>query len=95
MITKVNNLSDVEAFAKDLVAEGTNFHPDDDFTQIVSCTDKKPAYSEEEAKLRNELMGECHRVCQEKGVDVYEYLLEIYLRETKLDKFIPRPSQHN
>ena len=95
MITKINKLSDVEDFAKNLVAEGTNFHPDDDFSEIVSVSDNKPAYSAKEAKLRNELMVECHRVCQENGLDAYEYLLEIYLRETKLDKFIPRPSQLN
>lgn len=93
MITEINNLLDVEAFAVQLISEGTAFHPDDDFTQYVKFGGNTQVYSLEEAVLRNDLMEKCFHVCFENGADIYSFMLEVYLRKTKLDDFIPKPSQ--
>lgn len=92
MITQINNLSDVKAFSKALIMEGTNFHPDDDFRDYVIKDSSKPAYSPKEAELRNDLMETCFAVCSNERVDIYDVMLEIFLKETGMDKHIPLPS---
>ena len=57
MITKIETSEDVKAFAKQLIAEGVTFHPDDDFNDYVNFKEDKPCYTKEEADLRNELMS--------------------------------------
>ena len=37
-------------------------------------------------------MEQCFEVCEKNGVDIYDFSMEIYLKETGLDKFIPLPS---
>ena len=93
MITKIETANDVKTFAKQLIAEGVNFHPDDDFNEYVNFKENKPCYTKEEADLRNELMGSCFGVCEKEGVDIYDVMLEVSLIETGMDKFIPLPSQ--
>lgn len=82
----------VTAFASMLIKEGTNFHPDTDFNDYVNLDTQVPAYSKEEAALRNELMGQCFTVCHQNGIDIYDFMAETALKETGLDKFIPLPS---
>lgn len=93
MITQIQTSEDVKAFAKQLIAEGVSFHPDDDFNDYVNFKEDKPCYSKQEADLRNELMNNCFEVCEKEGVDIYDLTLEVTLIETGMDKFIPLPSQ--
>lgn len=93
MITTIHTTQDVEAFAKQLIAEGISFHPDDDFNDYVYFSENKPFYSKEEAELRNELMNNCFTVCEKEGISIYNLMLEVSLIETGWDKFIPLPSQ--
>lgn len=95
MITQINKLPDVEAFTKALINEGTSFHPDDDFTEYVNKTSGKPPYTPREAKFRNKLMERCFAVCTDEKVDVYDFMLEISLKESGMDKYIPLPSESN
>ena len=93
MLKEIKNLNDIEAFAKELINESVNFHPDEDFNNYVNLESKLPTYTKEEAKLRNNLLNQCFEVCEKEGVDIYDYTMEITLKETGLDKFIPLPSQ--
>jgi len=92
MTNKIQKLDDVKAFAKQLIAEGLNFHPDDDFNDYVNIENKIPIYSNEEASKRNELMDKCFEVCELEGIDIYELMLEVTLTETGMDALIPLPS---
>ena len=77
MIIKIQTVNDVKVFATHLVqVEKLSFHPDDDFKDYISC-DKKPIYSEQEAELRNKLMNDCFKVCNDNSVEIYEILLPI------------------
>ncbi|OEY71964.1 hypothetical protein [Salegentibacter salarius] len=91
MITQVNNLSDVRAFGKALIMEGTSFHPDNDFKEYIIKASEKPSYTFKEAKFRNSLMEKCFVICANEKVDVYNIMFEVYLKETGMDKYIPLP----
>lgn len=92
MITAIKNTKDVAAFAGQLVKEGVNFHPDDDFMDYVNLKTKKPCYTKQEAALRNNLMNQCFAVCKNANSDIYSIMLEVTLKETGMDKYIPLPS---
>jgi len=92
IIAAIRNLDDVRTFMKQLVAEGTNAHPDEDFNNYVNTVSGLPAYSPSEAGLRNVLMSACFEVCESAGTDIYSVMQEVFLTETGLDKFIPLPS---
>ncbi len=93
MITKIETADDVKAFAKQLIAEGVSFHPDDDFNDYVNFKENKLCYTKEEADLRNDLMSNCFGICEKEGIDIYDVMLEVTLIETGMDKFIPLASQ--
>ena len=93
MITKIETSEDVKAFAKQLIAEGVSFHPDDDFNDYVNFKENKPTYTKEEADFRNGLMNKCFEVCEKEGVDIYDVMHEVSLIETGMDKFIPLPTK--
>jgi hypothetical protein len=93
MITKLDTISDVKSFAKQIISDGVSFHPDDDFNDYVNFKEKTPCYTKEEAEFRNSLMDKCFEVCEKEGVDIYAVMLEVSLTETGLDKYIPLPSQ--
>jgi hypothetical protein len=93
MITRIGTLEDVKIFVKQLVEEGLNYHPDDDFSQYINIQTDEPTYSPEQASLRNELNIQCFEVCEVLGVDIYDVAQEVFLIETGLDKYIPLPSQ--
>jgi hypothetical protein len=38
-------------------------------------------------------MEQAFDVCEQKGVDIYNLTMEVYLKETGLDQFIPLPPQ--
>jgi hypothetical protein len=93
MIAKIETTEDVKELAKQLIAEGVSFHPDDDFNDYINFKENKPCYTKEEADLRNDLMNKCFEVCEKEKVDIYDVMLEVSLIETGMDKFIPLPSQ--
>lgn len=85
MITKIKTVSDVKSYAAMLIDEDTAFHPDTDFNEYIVRTNGSPAYQNEEAKLRNKLMDECFTVCRKEGEDIYNIMMNVYLKETGLD----------
>ena len=93
MIAEILSIPDVELFMKQLVEEGTNAHPDDDFYDYVHMETGQPTYAPEEAEIRNRLMEQSFEVCESAGQDIYSVMQEIFLIETGLDKYIPLPSQ--
>lgn len=92
MIAQIKSTKDVEAFAKQLIDEGVSFHPDDDFNDYIFFKENKPCYTKEEAEIRNHLMQRCFDVCEKEGADIYSVMLEVTLKETSMDKYIPLPS---
>ncbi|MEO3402941.1 hypothetical protein AAFN85_03500 [Mucilaginibacter sp. CAU 1740] len=92
MITDILTTADVELFMKQLVNEGTNAHPDEDFHNYVNMETGSPCYTPEEAELRNRLIEQCFDVCESNGLDVYSVMQETFLTETGLDRYIPLPS---
>ena len=93
MIAEIITLNDVKTFTKELVAEGTNVHPDEDFNNYVNLETGADAYTKDEAILRNKLMVQSFAICEKMGQDVYSIMQEIFLMETDLDRYIPLPSQ--
>ena len=75
------------------MAEGLNYHPDDDFTGYINISTNEATYTTEEAAMRNELNNQCFKVCELEGADIYDISLEIFLIETGMDKFILLPPQ--
>ena len=92
MLKQINTSNDVVAYAMQLVKEGVNFHPDDDFNDYINIETQNPSYTKQQADLRNILMNQCFEVCQKNGIDIYDTMSEVVLKETGLDKFIPLPS---
>jgi hypothetical protein len=92
MIKSINNIDDVKIFTKQLIAEGVNLHPDDDFHLYVNIETGEPTYVREDAILRNKLMMGAFEICELFNEDIYDLMQEIYLVETGLDKYIPLPS---
>jgi hypothetical protein len=93
MVQKIETLKNVEEFAAALVAEGLSFHPDDDFKDYINLKTGEPYYSTEDAELRNKLMQQCFEICEKEGADIYNCMLEVFLQETGMDKYIPLPSE--
>ena len=91
MITEILTVPDVEKFMTQLVQEGTNAHPDEDFNNYVNMETGIPAYTPEQAAERNRLMDQCFDVCESAGVDVYSVMQGIFLTWTGLNKYIPLP----
>lgn len=92
MLSQIKSVADVEQFAKLLVEEGSNFHPDDDFTEYVNYKTDEPTYTPEEAELRNSLMEQCFEVCEKEEQDIYAVMHRVFLGETGWDKYIPLPA---
>lgn len=92
MITTINNLEDVKTFFIQLVDEGTNAHPDDEFGDYVNNDTGEQTYNSEQAEFRNALMQVSFEICDKSGIDIYDLMQEVYLIETGLDKYIPLPS---
>ena len=93
MIAEIKTLNDVKIFTKQLVAEGLNYHPDDDFENYVNIETGEPSYTSDEAVLRNRLNAQCFEVCESAGADLYNISMEVFLKQTGLDKYIPLPSE--
>jgi len=92
MLSEIKTSEDVSAFVQQLVAEGLNYHPDDDFNNYVNIETGGLSYTPEEAQLRNKLNAQCFQVCADNHIDLYDFAQDVFLRQTGLDKFIPLPS---
>jgi hypothetical protein len=92
MITNIININDVETFFHRLLDEGLNLHPDEDFMNYVNTDTSLPTYTNYEAVERNHQMELSFEVCEKANVDIYDLALEIFLKRTGLDKYIPLPS---
>ncbi|HWZ15433.1 MAG TPA: hypothetical protein VNW95_09365 [Mucilaginibacter sp.] len=93
MIAEIKDIQDVDVFFHDLIKEGVNCHPDDDFTQYVNIETGEDTFTAQEAAIRNDLMSKAFEICENSGIDIYDMMQEIFLKETGLDKYIPLPSQ--
>jgi hypothetical protein len=93
MLTEIKSLQDVTQFVAQLMAEGLNYHPDDDFENYMNIKTGQPSYTLDEASLRNRLNTQCFEVCETADADLYDISMEIFLKETGLDNYIPLPSQ--
>lgn len=91
MIAKIRTLDDIKTFTKQLVEEGTNVHPDEDFINYVNIETGVDTYTPNEAMMRNVLMKQSFVVCEKLGEDIYNIMQETILIETGLDKYIPLP----
>lgn len=92
MIAEIKSVKDVELFTKQIIAEGVSIHPDDDFGDMINIETNLTLYSAAEAEKRNNLMNQAFSVCENSGVDIYDTMMEILLKETRLDSVIPLPS---
>ena len=79
-------MGDVTVFAKQLVREGINFHCDDDFNNYVNLETNKKTYTKRQANFRNSLMEQCFTTCKKNGIDIYDVMGNILMREIGLDK---------
>lgn len=93
MLSEIKSLKDVSEFIIQLVREGLNYHPDDDFENYVNMETGKPTYTPEQVSLRNRLNLQCFNICETAGADLYDISMVIFLKQTGLYKFIPLPSQ--
>ena len=84
MIKTVDCLQDVKSFVRTTIKEGVNFHPDDDFNDMVNFESKLPFYSKNEATERNKLNEQCFEYCELNNMDYYSVALKIFNEETGL-----------
>lgn len=84
----IQTINDVKNYAAQLAHEGINFHPDTDFNEYVNVKTDEKSFTLEEAANRNNLMENCFKVCKDAGVDIYNIMNTVFLKETGLDKII-------
>jgi len=92
VITEINSKDDVVLFATELIAEGVNFQPDEDFRNFINLKTGEETYTAKQAAVRNKLMDCSFEVCDQLGIDVYDLTMEVFLIETGLSDMIPLPS---
>ena len=72
-LTKIKTIEDVEQFVKYIYQDlEVNFHPDDDFNDIINHETGKKSFTDKEANLYNKLVEDCFSVCERNKVDFYE-----------------------
>lgn len=87
MIQTITTIEDVKTFFLQLLEEGVNFHPDEDFANYINGETKKDTYTRQEADLRNRMMDESFAVCEQNNICIYELGNDMALKYTGLDKF--------
>lgn len=81
----IRTMQDVIQFHRAIWAEGTSYHPEDDFFNYVEIGqdddlgNRIPSYTPEEATLRNALRLQAYAVCEAAGVDVCSVGLEEFV----------------
>lgn len=93
MLAEIKSIEDVVEFFTQLLDEGLNYHPDDNFRDYINIETGKPSYTAQEALIRNNLNDQCFSVCEVAVADIYNISMEIYLKETGLNKYFLLPSQ--
>lgn len=93
MLSEIKSIKDVCEFVAQLVEEGLNYHPDEDFENYVNIETGEPSYTPEQVCLRNRLNIQCFEVCESTCVNLYDISMEVFLQQTGLGKYIPLPSQ--
>lgn len=83
MKSTVRTLADIEYFVKVLIKESITVHPDTDFYSFINIRTGERTYSDDEADIRNKLMADSFNVCERLGVDIYEFVMDINIRETQ------------
>lgn len=81
---EITSLSDVRAFVKAMLLEGTNFHPDTPFDDYYDygCLVEAKSYNKREVARRNALNEACFNLCKRLNVDYYEIGLRLLLQYT-------------
>jgi hypothetical protein len=85
MIENINSLEDINSFVRKIINEGVNFHPDDDFNDMINFENKTLLYSKTEANERNKLNEQCFEYCEFNNLDYYTIALEVFKKETGLN----------
>jgi hypothetical protein len=88
MIRAVRPLKDVDFFVKELIRESVIVHPDSDFYSYVNIQTGEKTYLDDEAAVRNELIAESFGVCERSNIDIYEFMMDISIRETGLEQLM-------
>lgn len=75
-LTKIETIEDVEQFVRYIYEDlEVNFHPDDDFNDIVNYETGEKSFSKDKADMYNKLVEDCFKVCDKNDVDFYEIAL--------------------
>ena len=89
MISEIKTIEDVKVYFEQLINEGVNFHPDTPFEDYINFETGKDSFTEKQTEKYNSLLDKCFDICENQGIDIYNYANDIYLVGTGLDKFIP------
>lgn len=78
-LTIIKSIEDVEQFVKYIYEElGVNFHPDDDFNDIINHETGKNLFSNKDAEIYNKLVDACFDACENNNIDFYEIALKYH-----------------
>lgn len=70
---EIASIKDVEQFVNYIYNElGVNFHPDDDFNDVVNHETGKKTFCKKDADMYNKLVNKCFDVCEKNNADFYE-----------------------
>jgi hypothetical protein len=81
MIQEIITVEDRKTFFEELLAEGLNFHPDDDFSNYINYETKEQTYTDDEIALRNQLLDQAFEICEKEGADIYELCIDIFMAD--------------
>lgn len=78
MIQTIKTENDLRALLTEVISYlGWAFHPDDSMTEYFYRDTGEPSYTPEEAQRLDLLMDEAFDFCEQYGVDIYEFSMEI------------------
>ena len=74
---KISTVEDVNKFMKFIYEDlELNFHPDDDFNDIVNYETGVKSFNKKDADKFNKLVDDCFKVCENNNLDIYEIALK-------------------
>ena len=78
-IPNIATVEDVEHFVKYIYNDlGVNFHPDDEFNDIINIETGEKSFNSADAEMYNKLVDDCFDVCDKNDVDFYEIALKYH-----------------
>ena len=77
-IMEIMDLNDVETFLEQIAHEIDNFNPLEDFKNYVYPDSYTRRYTDEEAEVRNKLLGRCLDICATSTANTHTNLLQLY-----------------